>query len=36
VAKWIRKVMVEQEMLAAPWMASEVIAGGEPLWPSLP
>jgi len=34
VAKWIRSVTMEQEPFAAPWMASEAIAGGESFWPS--
>jgi hypothetical protein len=34
VARWIRAVAMEQEPFSAPWMASEAIAGGEPLWPS--
>lgn len=34
VARWVRAVAIDQESFAAPWMASEAIAGGEPLWPS--
>jgi len=33
VRAWARAV-VEQESVSSPWMASEAIAGGEPLWPA--
>jgi hypothetical protein len=36
VGRWVRAVMIDQETVSAPWMASEAIAGGEsPLWPGL-
>lgn len=33
VGRWVRAAMADQEPFSSPWMASEAIPGGEPLWP---
>jgi hypothetical protein len=33
VGRWVRAALIDQERFSPPWMASEAIAGSEPLWP---